>query len=453
LANFKCNKPFSPSWNGVKSKYEVIPDTTKPLPPANAFVTTPYIAGILDIRWDNPLAVCENSQWDILGVNIYRSDDSECGPFEKINENPIETLYFRDQTTHKLVVDENVMPTLQKGVNARADWVFCTSKRPIVKEGTQNELADTSGDVVVKIDNGDGELKTTPALRVNGRTGEVFLITQKIFCPETKKYQDPRLPIGPNSRITCSYWYNTNFIRSDLIPRFFYKITTVGRDKQGNILETPLENVWPVNLYQIEKPHYIWKSIIAKNRYLLEQFGERVKLFIRKEVGEKCPTYVDTHGQSHNNCRLCFGTGIIGGYEGPFDITIAAPEAEKHINLTDTGLRLNFTFESWMGPSPLIRTRDFIVRQNFERMIVGSVTPQGAKGAVFQQHFNLNYRDTKDIIYQVPIHGGAVTVPVIDDTRNINQPVTDASPQIPEHKSKRAETDKGRTIDYENVVW
>ena len=111
----------------------------------------------------------------------------------------------------------------------------------------------------------------------------------------------------------------------------------------------------------------------------------------------------------------------------------------------------------------MIRPRDFVVRQNGERLIVGGVTPQGAKGSIFQQHFSLNYRDSKDIIYQVSIYGDAPKesckiaynkeVPVVDDTRGVNQPITDASPVIPDYKSERAKTEKGRTIDFENVTW
>jgi len=467
LADYRYNKPYSASWNGVHSKYEIIPDLTKPLPPNNFFVTNPYIIGMLDIRWDSPLDIAENSQWTILGINIYKANDSEAGPFFRINQNPIETLYYRDQTTNSLIADENVLSTISKGENSVADWVFKVAHPPIIKENSQNELLEDPRGIVLKIDNGDGQgLLNVPALKLNARTGEVFLITKQIYNPETKKIEEPRLPIGPNARCVCSYWYNLSLIRSDLVPRHFYKITTVGRDKFGNILETLLDKVMPINVYQLDKPHYVWKSIISKNRFLLEQFGERVKLFLRKEVGERCPNYSDIHQQAHNNCVLCYGTGILGGFYGPFDITIACPEAEKHINLTDVGLRLNFTFDSWMGPSPLIRTRDFIVRQTGERMTVGPVIPQGPKGAIFQQHFTLNYRDTKDILYKVPIHGYPPPtgdcrvnfdnkVPVSDDTRNVNQPVTDASPVIPEYKEDkpRAKTDKGRTIDYENVTW
>lgn len=466
MANYSSNKPYAVGWNGVRDKYEIVPDYSNPLPPRNVFVTNPYVVGALDIRWDSPLDSPENSKWKIEGVNIYRSEDSEAGPFEKINSDPIETLFLRDQTINKLIVDEDVKSSLHKGSNPVAEWAFTTRNTPIVKQNSQNILADTSADVLVKIDNGDGKgLVPVPAFSVNGRTGEIFLITNPVYNPETKKIEDPRLPSTPDSKITCTYWHNTNHVRSDLVPRFFYKVTTVGRDAVGNVFETSLDKVVPANVFQIEKPHYIWKGIIAKNRYLLEQFGERVKLFMRKEMGKQCPNYSDTHKQATDSstCTICYGTGIVGGYQGPFDIVIAPPEAEKHIDLTDIGLKLNFTFESWTGPSPMLRSRDFIVRQTGERLMIGSVTPQGAKGSIFQQHFMLNYRDSKDIIYSVPVYKSHCSgdsrisqntvIPVSDDTRGINNPVTPDSPVIPEHKSERANTDKGRTIDYENVTW
>ena len=460
MANYKTNKPYSPSWNGVRSKYEYRPDINLPFPPANMFVTSPYINGILDIRWDNPLEISHNTQYEVLGVNIYRSENSEQGPFYKLNDQPIQSLYYRDKTSQRLVTDEDAINSLQSGDNAKGDWLIKCENFPLVKPGNVPELARSPQDVVVKIDNGDGSLKVVPALKVVPEKGEIYLIKQPIFNPQTKKLEQPRLPYLPNGRIYVSYNYNTNIVRTDLMPRFFYKITTVGKNKEGKILETKLDDIMPVNVNQIEKPHYVWKGIIAKNRYLLEQFGERCKLYVRKETGEKCPNFIDTHGQSCNTCKICFGTGYVGGYEGPIDITIAPPEAEKHIDLTDTGLKLNFSFESWTGPSPLLRTRDFVIRQNGERMTIGSVTPQGAKGSVFQQHFMLNYRDSKDIIYKVGVEEDCRegifskdNVPEIDDTRNINRPVDENSPVIPEHKSEISKKDKGRSIDYENVTW
>jgi len=280
MANYKCNKPYSIGWHGVKSKYEYNPDPNLPLPPNNMFVTSPYITGVLDIRWDNPLERSENSQYQLKGVNLYRSLDNECGPFEKINLNPIQTLYYRDQTNNQLVTNDNVTATLQKGTNAKKEWVVCTNKRPVVKEEGQSVLATSPEDVDLKIDRlGDGNLQTVPIKKINGSTGEIFLITQPIFNPRTKKFDAPVLPDQPNSKVYVTYRYNSNLIRNDLYPRYFYKITTVGVSKEGKEVETKLDDVMAIHVHQLEKPHYIWKGIIARNRFLLEQLGERVKIF------------------------------------------------------------------------------------------------------------------------------------------------------------------------------
>lgn len=451
MVDFSHNKPYRPGWNDVDPNKPI--NKSKPFPPRNIFVTSPFIVGVLDIRWDNPLEVTENSKWKVQGVNIYRSIDSEIGPYSKLNSDPIETLYYRDNTQHAFVENEDVLPRLSRGENPTNDWYFKVLNKPLIKEGSQNVIADSPQDVYITIDNGDGNLVRVPPLQVRGECGTVFLISSPTLNPVTKKLEPPRLPYPPNGRCYISYWHNINFVRADLYPRYFYKVTTVAKNSNGETIETDLEDVFPTHVYRIEKPDYIWKAIISKNRYLLEQLGERAKLYLRKEVGQPCPSLSQTHQQSHYNCEICYGTGIVGGYEGPYDLLMASPEAEKHIELTDIGLRMNFSFESWTGPSPLLRTRDLVVRQNNERMIIGSVTPQGAKGSVFQQHFMLNYRDVGDIVYKVGEVCSNQPVPVSDDTRGVNQPVTDASPQIPAYKSKRAETEKGRSIQFENVTW
>jgi hypothetical protein len=45
-----------------------------PLPPTNPAVVSPFIPGALDLRWDDPSPLEGNEGWDILGVNVYRSD-------------------------------------------------------------------------------------------------------------------------------------------------------------------------------------------------------------------------------------------------------------------------------------------------------------------------------------------------------------------------------------------
>jgi hypothetical protein len=110
-------------------------------------------------------------------------------------------------------------------------------------------------------------------------------------------------------------------------------------------------------------------------------------------------TYVVQGVVTHN----CYGTGYVGGYEGPYDILVAPDDAEKRISQTPTGRRKEHTYEVWTGFSPIVSMRDFLVKQNNERYSIGAVRRPTNRGNVMQQHFNIAYLDPGDIRYSVPI--------------------------------------------------
>ena len=88
-------------------------DLTTPLAPRNLIITSPYNVAKIDVRWDNPKIIPQNSGLQILGCNVYRSTDSPYGPYVKVNGIPITVLFFRDQSYEQVVVDENATPTLR----------------------------------------------------------------------------------------------------------------------------------------------------------------------------------------------------------------------------------------------------------------------------------------------------------------------------------------------------
>ena len=92
-------------------------DLTKPLAPRNLMVTSPYNVGKIDIRWDNPKIIAQNSGLNILGVNVYRATDSGYGPYVKINDTPVGVLFYRDETKEELVIDEDATATLRPANN------------------------------------------------------------------------------------------------------------------------------------------------------------------------------------------------------------------------------------------------------------------------------------------------------------------------------------------------
>jgi hypothetical protein len=434
------------------------PDLTQPHAPRNLMVTNPYSTSMSDIRWDNPKILPFNSGLNLLGCNVYRSTDSPYGPYIKCNLNPITVLFYRDETQEEIVHNENATPTIKHILEPELDserWLVYAQHKPMVIPGTNGKTTQRIEDVKVEIDNGDGLFKEVPAFKVSGDLGEIQLISTPVYNYQLQQIVPPRLPVAPNGRVRISYTYLKNQVLTVLSQRIYYKVTTVAVDPNdaSKTIETPLEEVSERSTFDIEIIDYIWREAILRNRYILEQGGERVKIFIRKWMGSRCPSHRDNYGQSYNDCNLCWGTGITGGYDGPYNVIIAPPETEKQIELADMGLHIRYDWATWMGPFPLINERDVIVRQNNERYVVGPVNPQGSRGAIYQQHFTMSYIDQGDIRYFVPITGGETNVPAAYDPYRQTAP-TDASPAVNDKPEIPADKIiRGKTVTFENITY
>lgn len=382
----------------------------------------PYLTG-----GEGDPATCNgknNSRWQIVGVNIYRSDNGERGPYIRVNKLPIGSLFYRDFTDNIAIEDEVVhwdAAWVSKG-DASNDykWAFRTVFCPIVKAteppltGQNNRMvmihANAPADVVVKIDGVE-----VPVDDVYGPNGEVTLINQPVWDLAREKTIPPVLPNEDGtSVVTVSYRFNTNRVQTDLdrTTQIFYRLTTVALDptSPSGYVETPLGYSPPVSVAMVESYDYIWREAVRRNRWILEQGGERVKLFKRKVSGIPCPCRVDERTLEYNQqpsarCATCFGVGWVGGFDGPIDIIIAPDDAERRISQTPNGRRLEHAYEVWTGPSPVLTQRDFIVKQTNERYSIGPVRRPASRGLPLQQHFNIGYLDEQDIRYRVPVSG------------------------------------------------
>jgi hypothetical protein len=431
-----------------------------PAPPLNLFVTSGYMPGVYDLVWDNPAYLSLNSRFTILGTNVYRSFDSEFGPFERVTDLPLGAIFWRDRTDNVVVLDEEV--TAERWV-IRGEhstemtgprYVFQTEHRPIVQSNSQKVSAWNPADVFVRV---DGVLARV--LRVDGPSGEVELDVFFYDQTETQTREKPVVP-GPNSKVTVSYRYNRLYLRTDLAQRVFYRVTTVGipvtcpieRAQPQDLVETPLERAAATSNFEIEKLDWIWREAVRRNQWVLNQGGERVKVFLRKQVGTPCPcNQKPAYKQPISDCLICYGTGIVDGYEGPYDVIVAPDDSERRIAQKPEGRSIEHTYEVWMGPSPLVSQRDFLVKINGERYSIGSVRMPTNRGMVLQQHFNIGHLDEQEIRYKIPI----------DNPRGFV--VNQLTPVIPPQTSPAAPTDKrhipdekelrGRTVTWENIVY
>ena len=379
----------------------------RPKPPTNCMAMSPYRVGEFDLRWDDPSILSDNSVWEVVGVNIYRSDASDRGPYRRINEFPIGGGFYRDQTLNELVSREVVVwdsSWLSKGDSANSRrWSFKT-KHPIVKKSGQSTFANSTFDVRVEVDGVVAEVH-----EVFGVTGEIILVNTADLDQATEKYVGPNLP-QENSVVTVTYYRNKNLTPNvSLDAKTFYRITTVAKTDTG-LLETSLDQCPAVTPHAVEELDYIWREAIRRNQWILQQGGERVKLFVRKQAGIRCGCSLDAKTREYgkqpsNRCTRCYGVGFEGGYEGPYEIIVAPDDGERRISQTQTGRRMEHSYEVFMGPSPMVTQRDFIVKQTNERYSIGAVRRPTNRGNILQQHFNIAALDEADVRFNVPIDG------------------------------------------------
>lgn len=393
--------PFGPGW-------EVGPNDC-PAPPINVEVVSPLFTGTLDIRWDNPAILTKNTNFEVVGVNIYRSNASERGPYERLNMAPVGGTFYRDFTDNAFVEREIVdweTSWLSRGEQSNnRKWSFRTKHFPIVKKSGQSIAANSPMDVELIIDN-----RIVPVQAVFGPTGEVTLVNVRGYDFATERWTEPVLPLGPQTEVAISYYWNKNTVRTDLDKKSWYRVTTVARNPKSptGFLETPLDFAEPATFRQVERLDYIWREAIRRNNWILEQGGERAKVFIRKTAGDPCrcrrdPRTLEFIRQPVNRCGICFGTGFAGGYEGPYDIIISPDDAERSVRQAPTGRFVEHVQDVWTGPSPMLSQRDFVVKQTGERYSIGPIRKPSARGNVMQQHFQIKYLDEQDIRYQIPL--------------------------------------------------
>lgn len=428
--------------------------TPWPAPPLNLFMLD-GTRGVIDLRWDDPSYLSLNSRFQILGVNLYRSFDSEFGPYRRITELPVGATFWRDQTDNELVVNEDVTDrfilfgpasTGQSGER----YVFKTLHFPIVGEAARGDPTNARLDVRVFVDGIAAKVRS-----VNGATGEVEIDPNAYAEVGTQRYTTPVVP-RQGSRVTCTYRYTRDLVITDLNQRIFYRVTTVGipADCMWNgataqdLVETPLEHAAATNTFEIEKLDYIWREAIRRNRWILEQGGERVKVFLRKVVGVSCSCVSQTHKQPISDCHLCFGTSIVGGYEGPYGVLIAPDDADVRISQRDIGRTVEHTYEVWTGPQPLLSHRDFLMKINGDRYSIGPVRMPSNRGNLLQQHFQIGSFDDKDIRYKVPV-GDPVKYAAVQFSPS--GPEFSSSSQVTDSPNIGAERElKGRTLAWKN---
>ncbi len=417
-----------------------------PSPPLNFSVQSGLVKGTVDLRWSSPSELSSNSRFSVLGVNVYRSFDSEFGPFFRMNTAPVQALFWRDATQVTVAMREDVTGRfVSRGdVDPSRTWVFRTCNAPIVLDPVVGGTMSIDLNVFVTVNGTPAHVR-----RISSVLGEVELEPYPTFDVASQRQFPAILPLNPSDRVEATYRYLKNQVVTDLGQRIFYRLTAVA-SVNGVLVETPLSQAAIGNNQQTEQLDWIWREAVRRQRFLLDQGGERVKIFVCRRVGPECGCKSDVYGQASSDCLTCFGTGVIGGYEGPYDSIVAPDDAEKKISQSNRGRTMDHSYDSWTGPSPLLSQRDFIVKLNGDRYGIGPVKIPTARGMQLQQFFTLSHIDEQDVRCRVPVL----------DTSRMESPRTryvipgegNATPMVTERSSTPDEREvRGNTVVSENM--
>ena len=231
--------------------------TAYPLPPLSTSAISPYLKNKIDLRWENPSIRHENEGWIVRGVNIYRSEASDLGPYRRVNLTPVGGTFFRDENHTFTIHNEVVNTWISKGDQAERAYRFKTVN-PISSSSELGTPSVSPKDVLVTI---DGDI--TPVHMVLGELGEVSLLEYTL--PNAKNLREESFPhpIKEDSEVLVSYiGYNpSNRVRLGVDKKDYYRITTVAEDPQtGDLFETPLDQCPPFSDREIERVDYMWRG-------------------------------------------------------------------------------------------------------------------------------------------------------------------------------------------------
>lgn len=198
---------------------------------------------------------------------------------------------------------------------------------------------------------------------------------------ENNKYEDKTISLNPNSR----YWY---------------KISTIAIFNDGSYSESLLSQ--PI-MYEVKNENKWFKKINERNMWILKNTGVLMDLYIRKTDGEKCPECWDSiRGQaSKNSCKLCFGTGIVDGYEPAYQLYVRQKPTVQQIDLGKHGYTINSNPGAWTISSVQIKNRDILINPEGKMFSVTNSNINHAAGYYFHQELQLKELDPNDERYNI----------------------------------------------------
>ena len=180
-----------------------------------------------------------------------------------------------------------------------------------------------------------------------------------------------------SSGVGTAFYLDTDDVcmRPGLSPK--YKVTCTTSNGESPVADDLVGSIVSDRPSGLQN-RLLWPSMEIQRRmsWVTANFGERIKVFVRKRVGIHCPTCWDPLADSPTKaaCPDCFGTGFYGGYQEYTGAILLNPAVEKILQ-ADVGKTKMMMPRYYLAPWPIMHSEDILVRQNNERLLVNECTP------------------------------------------------------------------------------
>lgn len=390
------------------------------------------------------------------GYNVYRAFDAPFN-FKKLNTTgPVPGQFYRDQT-ELVPVCLPVKDTdwIDRGTDGMRCFRIHDTPFSKVVEGKPT-VASSPDDVKVRVTYADG---TTSVYR----PGMVSGVDQTIFLPVGES-----LPLGgavssfsiidftTAVSFEVMYFKLVNFVDiATNMLRTYYRVVPVGN--KGEMHSVDDLDIETMDSMQIDRMNYIWKEAVRRNTWLREQVAEPAYLMFRKVAGEVCGCTATETGTPRTRCEVCFETGKVGGYYGPYDVPFIDPDSAIQRTIDEGGVKVERSSRSYLGPTPIVQDGDLIIRRNGERLVISGTNYTQVGGSLVQQEFDVELLPSGDTRYLIPIampQRPIIYNPVVE--RNPLEGVGGAEPiystdTVPHKHWENPDKQIGRTIAFGRI--
>jgi len=350
------------------------------------------LVGSHDLWWADSLDATH-------GYNIYRAYDYP-DKWIKLNATPWRGHFYRDMTT-LMAVTETVEPSdfIEKGEVGQ--WVIRLREIPYTTVQSGRVTISNSPDDVTVIC--DGVPFRPTSVNAFDRTVTMLVdntLKQGGAVSDTALVSTDDVSIADYNGVqTWQVSYNKLINYVDIYTQFnrtYYTVVPIGAKGE---LHKPGERGTVIrNTQEVDKIDWVYEEMVRRNEYLFNTTGEPALCFFRMWRGERCGCVFGSE-EPKTACPVCFETGFVGGYHGPYDFLFVPPDSALNRVLDEGGIKTTRTSRSYMTRTPIVQNGDLILRNNGDIMVISDVVYKMPRGIILQQDFTVELLSPGDTRY------------------------------------------------------